>query len=114
MDEYIVTKDKVYEAYFAMKDYAEDNCIIMFNNDNCLGLLYEFNGVLNTPDRVMSDDENEHDSTSQGSNKPAVEVIGKKSLNQLTIDEWLETHNVYSIKSKPAKPSTLDDFVVDM
>ena len=49
MDEYLKCKESTYHAYFAMKEYCDEYYLPFLNKPGSLNLLYELNGVLNSP-----------------------------------------------------------------
>ncbi len=49
MDPYLKRKESVYNVYFVMKEYCDENYLPFLNKPGSLNLLYELNGVLNSP-----------------------------------------------------------------
>jgi len=112
MESHCKRKDLVYHAYFAMKNYCEENDIHILDTRDSLNKLYELNSVLNSPNLgyfLVKEDDCEYyeevllppsANSREEITTTVVEINENVDYKNLSIDEWLNKYNIYKLNKK--------------
>jgi len=92
MDPYLETRDAVISAYFSMKEYCQASGIALLDTNDALYNLLLIHGVESEPAYMGSDSDNEE----SGESDYNVSIAS----HELSIDNWLNTYYVRSLKDK--------------